>query len=167
MGLPRPSRPGPTGFYWLVPAAFLAHSAEELPGFPRWATEHFGTTTRRFYIASHAFVLIPLTLASGYRASRRPGDSQAAFHATAVAAGYGLNAIFHIATTVLFRRYSPGLVTAVGLVLPASAYTLLRTKREGLLTDKQLLAAFLVGNVLSDAAIGSLYLNMPRLGEDG
>ena len=165
MRILRPRRPRPTRVYWLVPAAFLAHSAEELPRFPRWATEHFGTTTTRFYIASHAFVLIPLTLASGYRASRRPGDSRAVFHATAVAAGYGIDAIFHVATTALFRRYSPGLVTAVGLMLPASAYTLWRTRHDGLLTDQELIAAFLAGNVLSAAAVASLYLNMPRLGE--
>lgn len=41
--------------------------------------------------------------------------------ATSVAAGYGLNAIFHNATTALFRRYSPGLVTGATLMLPASA----------------------------------------------
>ncbi len=37
-----------TRFYWLVPTAFLAHCAEELPRFPRWATDHFETTTTRF-----------------------------------------------------------------------------------------------------------------------
>ena len=153
----------PTRFYWLVPAAFLAHCAEELPRFPRWATHYFGTTTTRFYIASHC-ILVPVTLASGLRGSRQPGDRRAAFVSTSVATGYGLNAIFHIATTALFRRYSPGLITAVTLVLPASVYTLYRTKRDGLLTDEQLVGAFLTGTALADAAVGSLYIDMPRLG---
>lgn len=155
-----------TRFYWLVPAAFLAHCAEELPRFPRWATDHFGTTTTRFYVASHALLLIPLTLESGRRASRRPDDARAAFFATSVATGYGLNALFHVATTALFRRYSPGLATAVTLVLPASAYTLWRTKHDRLLSDEQLVGAFLTGTALANAAVGSLYVDMPRLGGD-
>lgn len=154
----------PTRFYWLVPAAFLAHCAEELPSFPRWATEHFGTTTRRFYVASHALVLIPLTLGSGYRAARRPRDRRAAFAATSVAAGFGMNALFHLATTVMFRRYSPGVFTGMVLVLPASAYTLWRTSRDELLSAQELLGAFLAGNALADAAVASLYVDMPRLG---
>ena len=153
-----------TTFYWLVPAAFLAHCAEELPRFPRWATEHFGTTTTRFYVASHAMVLIPATLGAAHRAASRAGDTRAAFWATAVAAGYGVNALFHVATTFLFRRPSPGLVTGVLLVLPASGYTLWRTRRDGILTDDQLLGASLAGTALCGAAVGSLYLDMPRLG---
>lgn len=162
----RRHRRSPTRFYWLVPAAFLAHCGEELPRFPRWATEHFGTTTTRFYIASHC-VLVPLVLESGARGSGRPGNRRAAFFATSVAAALGLNAVFHIATTALFRRYSPGLVTGVSAVLPASAYTLYRTHRDGLLTDEQLVGAFLTGTALANAAVGSLYVDMPRLGGEG
>lgn len=159
----RRHRHSPTRFYWLVPAAFLAHCAEELPRFPRWATRHFGTTTTRFYIASHC-VLVPLVLESGARGSGQPGSQRAAFFATSVAAALGLNAVFHVATTALFRSYSPGLVTAVSALLPASAYTLYRTNRDGLLTDEQLVGAFLAGTALANAAVGSLYLDMPGLG---
>lgn len=153
-----------TRFYLLVPAAFLAHFAEELPRFPRWATEHFGTTTTRFFVASHLLLLIPATLASGCWASCRPDDRRSAFFAAAIASGYGLNALFHVATTARFRQYSPGLVTAVTLMLPASVYTLRRTRGDELLTDEQLVAASLVGATLSSAAVASLYLDMPRLG---
>lgn len=152
-----------TRFYWLVPVAFLAHCAEELPRFPSWASQHFGTTTRRFYVASHC-VLVPLIVASGARASARPGDPRAAFFATSVAAALGLNAVFHAGTTVLFRRYSPGLITAIAAMLPASAYAISRTRRDGLLTDEQLLGALLAGTSLGNAAIASLYVHMPRLG---
>ena len=160
----RGSRRSPA-FYWFVPAAFLAHCGEELPRFPRWATEHFGTTTTRFYIASHALVLVPATLGAAHRAASRPDDPRAAFWATAVAVGYGVNALFHVATTFLFRRYSPGLVTGVALVLPASGYTLWRARRDGPLTDAELVGASLTGSALCGAAVGSLFLDMPRLGE--
>lgn len=153
-----------TAFHWLVPAAFLAHCGEELPRFPRWATEHFGTTTTRFYVASHALVLVPATLGAAHRAASRRGDPRAAFWATAVAAGYGVNALFHVATTFLFRRYSPGVVTGVAVVLPASGYTLWRVRRDGPLTDEQLIGASLTGTALCGAAVASLFVDMPRLG---
>lgn len=153
----------PTSFHWLVPAAFLAHCAEELPRFPRWATQHFGTTTTRFYVASHC-VLVPLVVASGARGASRPDDPGSAFFAVTVAAALGFNSLFHAGTTVLFRRYSPGLATAVAGMLPASVYVIRRTRREGLLTDEELFGALLAGAALGNAAVGSLYVDMPRLG---
>lgn len=152
-----------TWFYWLVPATFLAHCAEELPRFPKWATKHFGTTTTQFYIASHA-VIIPALVGASARGARRPSDSRAAFLATTVSAGLGINAIFHIATTALFREYSPGVVTGAAGMLPAALYTLYRTKRSRILNDEQIVAAVLTGTAITTAVVGSLYINMPRLG---
>lgn len=159
----RRHRRSPTRFQWLVPAAFLAHCAEELPHFPRWATRHFGTTTTRFYVASHC-VLVPLVVATGARAAGRPDDSRSAFLAASVASALGLNTVFHAGTTVLFRHRSPGIVTAAIGMLPASAYVLRRTRRDGLLDEEQLLGAVLTGAALNTAAVGSLYIDMPRLG---
>lgn len=152
-----------TWFYWLVPATFLAHVLEELPRFPRWATRHFGTTTTQFYLASHA-VLVPALVGASARGARRPTDSRAAFRATMVSAGLGVNAIFHIATSALFRDYSPGVVTGAVGMLPAATYRLYRTKREGILNDEQIVAAVLAGTAITTAVVGSLYVNMPRLG---
>lgn len=152
-----------TDFYWLVPATFLLHCAEELPRFPRWATKHFGTTTTQFYLASHA-VLVPLIVTAGAQGARRANSRRAAFWATAVAAGLGLNGVFHIATTRLFREYSPGVVSGALAMLPAAGYTLRRTRQQGLLTPEEIVGAFLTGTVLSTAAVASLYVDMPRLG---
>jgi hypothetical protein len=155
-----------TWFYWLVPAAFLVHVAEELPRFPRWATKHFGTTTTQFYLASHA-VLVPALVRASARGARRPFDSQAAFFATTVSSGLGINAIFHIATTALFREYSPGVVTGAAGMLPAALYTLYRTKRGRILNDGQIVGAVLAGTAITTAVVGSLYIDMPRLGGKG
>jgi hypothetical protein len=87
------------------------------------------------------------------------------FVSSAVAAASAVNAIFHIGTTALFREYSPGVVTATSAVLPAALYTLHRTRRDGLLSDEQLVGAIAAGTALSAAVVGSLYLDMPRLGE--
>lgn len=161
---PRPPARGPYTFLWLVPGAFLAHCAEELPSFPAWATRHFGTTTTRFYVASHVLLLIPATVAVTARGVRdRPGGPWLA-GAAAVAAGFFANGLFHLATTALFRRRSPGVLTAVAVVMPATAGVLARIRREGLLSDEQLVGAALAGNALTTAAVASLYVDMPRLG---
>lgn len=150
-------------FFWLVPAAFIAHVAEELPTFPRWATRHFGTTTTEFYVAGHA-VLVPAVVAASAAGAKRAGGHLGPFAAAAAASVMVTNTIYHVGTTALFREYSPGLVTAVAGMLPAGAYALWRTRRDGLLTDEQLLGAFLTGNACAIAAVSSLYVDMPKLG---
>lgn len=49
-------------------------------------------------------------------------------------------------------------------MLPAALYTLFRTKRSHLLTDEQIVGAVLAGTAITTAVVGSLYINMPRLG---
>ena len=46
------SRPA-DAFPWLVFGALVTHVLEELPGFPAWATAHFGTTTTQWFVLSH------------------------------------------------------------------------------------------------------------------
>jgi len=71
-----------------------------------------------------------------------------------------LNGAFHLITTVLFREYSPGVVTGIFLFFPTSGYLLFRTVQESLLTHSQLCTAVVIGAVVQIAAIASLYLNM-------
>ena len=47
-------------FFWLPSILFALHVAEEFPRFPEWATRHFGTTSRPYYVYSH----IPLIVAN-------------------------------------------------------------------------------------------------------
>ncbi|HEY6781187.1 MAG TPA: HXXEE domain-containing protein [Thermoleophilaceae bacterium] len=151
------------GFFWLVPAAFGVHIAEELPRFPQWATRHFGTTTKEFYVASHC-LLGPAVIACCAAAAKGSGGWKGPFAGAAAASVMVANTIYHLGTTALFREYSPGAATAVLGMLPASVYALRRARAEGLLTDEQLLGAVLVGNASCLAAVGSLYVDMPTLG---
>lgn len=148
---------------WLAPTAFLAHCAEELPRFPRWATKHFGTTSTRFYVVSHALVVVPAVIMPAVHATRHPASTGAAFSSVAVAAGLGFNGIFHLATTALFREYSPGVFTGVFALLPAATHTIASARRDGMLTQQQLGAAVVVGAAGCAAAVASLYLDMPTL----
>lgn len=146
----------------MVPAGFLVHCAEELPAFPEWATRHFGTTTTRFYIASHC-VLIPGmvgVVASGARPGATRGGTTLA---AAVAFGLIANAGFHAVAMRRFGEYSPGVVTGLGVMAPVSAHGLWRLRGAGVLGRGDLLAAALLGAGLNAAAVGSLRLDAPRL----
>jgi hypothetical protein len=148
----------PRLFYWLPSAVFLAHMVEEFPTFPAWATRHFGVTTRPFYVYSH----IPLTatlLGISFAATRDAGTT---WQLLATASQWVLftNALFHIATTVLFREYSPGVVTGIALFLPSTVYLLNRTWSEHLLTGEQLCSAVLLGTVVGALVVASLWLNL-------
>lgn len=149
-------------FFLLPAAAFTAHVAEELPRFPAWATRHFGTTTTRFYVASHALLWPTVAGLSVWGAKK--GTRLGAFGASAVAAVMVTNTIYHLGTTALFREYSPGLATAMVGMFPAGVYALWKAREEELLTDEQLVGAFLAGNAAALAAVSSLYVDMPTLG---
>jgi hypothetical protein len=71
-----------------------------------------------------------------------------------------VNALFHVATTLLFREYSPGLVTGTLLFLPAAGYLLSRTASESLLTTQQIWFSIGIGGIVQVAVIASLYLHM-------
>src|SRR5690242_1359455 len=110
-----------TLFYWLPLLAFLVHVAEEWPRFPAWATRHFGATSRPFYLYSHVVLIAVGTLVCQRAAAQGPGGPWAML-ATAMQHTLLTNGLFHLATTVLFREYSPGVVTGTLLFLPLSAY---------------------------------------------
>ena len=84
--------------------------------------------------------------------------------AAAVAFGLIANAGFHALAMRRFGEYSPGVVTGLGVMAPASAHAVWRLRGAGVLGRGDLLAAALLGAGLNAAAVGSLRLDAPRLG---
>lgn len=148
---------------WLAPLVFLVHCLEELPRFPEWATRHFGTTTRPYYLASHA-VLIPAVVALTRGGTRPDATPTATARAAAVPAGLIANAAFHVRTTRAFGGYSPGVLTGLGVVTPVCARVLFRLSRTGVLPRRELAIAVLAGVALNAVAVASLRVDAPRLG---
>jgi len=70
------------------------------------------------------------------------------------------NAVFRLATTWLFREYSPGVVTRALLFLPATGYVVGRAIAERLLTAPQLMLALVLGTLAGGGVIASLWLPM-------
>jgi hypothetical protein len=145
---------------WVTFALLLLHIAEESAfGFPVWATAHFGTTTPGFYALSH----IPLVGAAAYvarRATRLDASARWLAAGIMVQTALGANGIFHIASTLLFRQYSPGLITSVGLYLPFTLYFLRRASRDGRIRPAQLIMACAVGVSVAVLLSASLALDM-------
>lgn len=143
--------------YWLPLLALCAHVAEELPGFPGWATRHFGTTTTEWFVLSH----IPLVGIAAYIsfAATRKGAGASIWWLYVVQAALFWNGLFHVAATIAFREYSPGVVTAVLLYAPLTVFMLPKLGES--LSRRQAISAGVVGALLSGALTGSLWLDIP------
>lgn len=139
--------------FMITPLIFVMHIAEEWRGFPRWATRHFGATSRAWFVYSHV-VLVVATIGICWMATE---TSSRTWTIWAVAAQWGFftNAIFHVVTWRLFREYSPGVITALVLFVPATVWQLLTVT----LDSSGLAFALLLGSVMGGLAVGSLWLD--------
>lgn len=126
---------------WLVPIFFAIHNLEEAPFMESWSKRlplkiHPNVTTRQFVIAvtvltAAGFVLTYISLeylqpAIGY------------LLVLEIQAILLFNAFIpHIGSTLRFRMYSPGVISAVIITLPFSYYLFRRAFAENILTSDQ------------------------------
>lgn len=146
-----------TAVYWLPSLTFILHTLEELPDFPRWVSAHFGAMGALDFAAIH-IPLILFVIWTSYRAqdpTRSPGWR---FMAYALQWQFAFNAVFHLGAAALFRDYSPGMVTAATVAIPATVFMTLRNRRHGLLPPARALTATGVGAAIAAAAIGFLFI---------
>ncbi|HEX2923512.1 MAG TPA: HXXEE domain-containing protein [Chloroflexota bacterium] len=146
------------------PAVFLLHDLEELLTMERFLRENreslpipaalkdrLNTTTGQFAVAIAWPFPICAAVSSMAAKSLVPG---AVTHAFAVMiCGRFLNALTHVGQSLLFRKRSPGLISAVFVVLPYSAYTLRRLQKAGLVGERELPRMMAEGGLLMGAAI--------------
>lgn len=126
---------------WLVPIFFALHNLEEAPFMESWSKKlpmkiHPGITTRQFGIA------VTVLTAAGFLLTFL---SLEYFETTM---GYLLvleiqaillfNAFIpHIGSTIRFRMYSPGVISAVIITIPFSFYLFRRAFAENILSSDQ------------------------------
>lgn len=139
---------------WLVPAVFALHVAEEAPGFTRWARRHASPRySQREFVRNNAAGLA-LTLAGTAALARRPTRPVVfAYFATVLTQQALWNTVFHAATTVAYRAYSPGLVSAVGGFLPLWWGLSRHARRAGLLPARAELGAAAIGGAIHATAV--------------
>lgn len=144
--------------FWLPFALFLIHSVEEIAfGFPEWATAHFGSTTR-FYFLQHHIPLFIVAFASSYLAAKQHGSVFWRVLTTVWQIQSAVNGLFHVITTIAFREYSPGAVTGLLLFLPLTYYFVTVVWKERFLTDNQFRISFTAGLIVAMATIASLWI---------
>ncbi len=103
----------------LLPVVFFLHCLEEWKfGFPEWAVKHFGSiTTRKFYLLSHILLMF-VVLTVSLMADQESGTLVSRFGWVMVLTVIFTNGLFHMASTLIFREYSPGLVTSMFVTTP-------------------------------------------------
>jgi hypothetical protein len=126
---------------WLVPIFFAIHNLEEAPFMESWSKHlplkiHPTVTTRQFTIAVTFLTIVAFLVT--YIGVEYLHNSTGFLIVLGIQAILLFNAFIpHIATTIRFRLYSPGVVTALLLTLPFSFYLFSRGLNERILTWTQ------------------------------
>ena len=128
---------------WAVAASSALHVTEEyLTGWQQWARETLGIAAPMslFLIVNAALVVAACVLARvGWR---RPVLALVIPSATLINAVF-----FHIVPTIVMRRVSPGVYTAVLLYLPFSSWALIGAARDGV-RRSAIATGFVAGTLL-------------------
>ncbi len=126
---------------WLVPIFFMLHNMEEAPFMENWSKRlplrfHPIASTRQFVIA-----VIFLTLGGfllTYYGVEYVANQTGYLMVLGIQAVLFFNAFIpHIASTIRFRMYSPGVVTATLINIPFSIYLFRRAVSENVLSWKE------------------------------
>lgn len=148
---------------WLVPIFFTLHNLEEAPFMENWSKRlplkiHPKVTTRQFVIAVTFLTLAGFLVT--YIALEYLQNTTGYLMVLGIQTILLFNAFIpHIASTLRFRMYSPGVITAVVFTLPFSWYLFQRAFTENILNWSQfwiLLAIAPFGTVIF--ALASLQL---------
>lgn len=135
----------------------VLHTLEELPGFAAWVATHFGSHPTNVFAFQHIFIWLLVFLFS-YKAYQKKRHGKWVIMAVAAQIQFGLNALFHLTTFFVFDAYSPGMVVAGVIGLPATIWFLRTVWRENRVNGKELAWASLWGSLIAAAAIGVLFL---------
>jgi len=134
---------------WLLPAAYVAHIVEEyVGGFPVWVTQVVGGSFNNiaFALNNAAFTTILLVLTAW--TSRSTSRGAAFLLITWASANVFWDGLFHIVTTAVYDRYSPGEITSSVLYVPISLAVACFALRSRLFTLRVFLAAVAAGGAL-------------------
>lgn len=137
--------------FWLIPLLFALHNAEEAPRMAAWSREVDApflprVSTFQFTVAVALLTLFVLLLTVVAMRMLSPRSGTALI--VGLQAIIFVNALVHIGTAVRYRRYNPGLVTAVLINGPFSLYLFHRALQTPLLSWRDLLIALLLAPIL-------------------
>ena len=154
---------------WAVPLVILLHNTEEALTMPRWAAEHLPAVLQAFSIhlsrvptadelyaalAMGTFMPILIALLAYWN-----GPRTLALYLLSGIQGIMLANAFvpHLVGTIILRRYTPGVVTAVLVVIPFSILWFRRILERGFAERRPLMISIVVGAVVYPLAMMVLY----------
>jgi len=121
---------------WLFPIAVTLHNAEEAIWMPAWTAGHASQVPIHPPGAIEIRIaLVVLTVAAFaltyFSAHKGPQSFWAYLLFGSIVAMLANVFVPHVPTTLMFRSYTPGVVTAVMINLPLMSYLAVRAVREG------------------------------------
>ena len=142
---------------WFVPILFALHNLEEALLMKKWSKEnslpfHSAVTAAQFSIA--VSLLTALAFAVTCLGMGRPKKSLGVYLIVAIQAIILVNAFLpHIVVSIRFRKYNPGLVTAIAINIPFSLYLFQRASAEGVVTLQSTLIMLAIAPLVMVVAI--------------
>jgi hypothetical protein len=120
---------------WLFPIAVTLHNGEEAVWMPGWASQHAGRLPMHppgaLLVRVALIALVIAAFAVTYLSEREGPRSVWAYLLFGGIVAMLVNVFVpHVPATLLFRSYTPGVVTAVLANLPVMSYLALRAVRE-------------------------------------
>ena len=145
-----------TGWIRAAPFVFLAHDAEEILTVEPWLLVHraelpavvqpfAAVSTEQFAIA--VAILFVGFLAATIHAVRQARRGRVSAPFMIIAGALVANALTHLGQAAYFRSYTPGVVTALVLVLPYGYAFGRRLLESGLVTRRTLASVIAIGAV--------------------
>jgi hypothetical protein len=160
-----------TTWIWAAPVVFLIHDAEEIATVEPWLGVHrselpqplqpLATITTQQFALAVAVLGIGLTLVSAHGAVRA-GQRRLSIPFLIAAGALVGNALTHVLQAAVFRGYTPGVITAVLVVLPYGAGLTRSLVEVHLATWRRCLVAIAAG-MLIQAPVAVLALAVGRM----
>jgi hypothetical protein len=147
---------------WIAvsPAIYLVHDLEELATVRAWVAANWqklpdplvqwlGTNAdlTHLYAVAIATVFVAMAAVSVAAARATASGAVITLFALTVMMRFG-NGLLHIAQAVFTRGYVPGLVSAIALLLPYSAWLVMRLRRDALIRHEAVHVLFIAGLLL-------------------
>jgi hypothetical protein len=146
---------------WLFPIAVTLHNSEEALSMPKWVAAHSRPLPVHPGATKIWFGLLLLTLAAfavTYLSARKGKGSLWAYLLFGYAVAMLVNVLIpHIPATLVFREYTPGVVTAVLINLPIMGILLFQAVREQWVSGTKAIAYALLVPLTIGVAISVLF----------
>ena len=150
----------------LLPFAFALHNLEEILSMEKYTNSipsglHKPVTTRQFGIAVALFTLLGFLVV--FLKSYYPSEKIYYFFISGFSGMLLLNVFIpHLIATIYYKKYSPGIITALIINLPLTSWILWLIKNSGILTVHQTVISAISGGIIGLALV-FVFLNIGKM----